>query len=164
MGFFRFGANQPFLHHSAINIDDPELFEAIEAKFRRLRPNTEIISFYHGPKLNCFERCPIKPLKSFSISTLQCSEISSCKWIDKSVVAFSRNQKFEAAVASFRLFNGGLPDAIVESERPELLMTNLKYLMGKLDIPVVRVFEFVKTYKDLLVQGSVLIQTDYLKS
>ena len=162
-GFFSLG-NQPFLHHSAINIDDPELFEAIEAKFPKAKTKYgNYFMIYHGPKLNCFERLSDKTLKKFFDLNAPMFRNLVASGVDKAVAfAFSRNQKFEAAEASFRLFNGGLPDAIVESERPELLMTNLKYLMGKLDVRVVRVFEFVETYKDLLVQGSVNINADRL--
>ena len=162
-GFFSLG-NQPFLHHSAINIDDPELFEAIEAKFPKSKSKYgNYFMIYHGPKSNCFERLSDKTLHKFFDLNAPMFRNLIASGLEKDVAfAFSRNRKFEAAEASFRLFDGGLPDAIVENERADLLMTNLKYLMDKLDVPVVRVFEFVSIYKDLLVQGPVDINPDRL--
>lgn len=152
---------QPFLHHSAINSDEPEIFEAIKKKFPIPRSSNGFFYMsYHGPKFNCFERLPDEQLmKYFHFYAPMFRNLTNAG-IDKAdAYAFSRNYKFEAAKVSFRLFNGGLPNSIGNG-RAELLMTNLKYLLGTLDVPVDRLFEFVSENKEVLKKRSIDINLD----
>ena len=153
---------QPFLHHSAINSDEPEIFEAIKKKFPIPRFGSGFFYMtYHGPKFNCFERLPDEQLiKYFHFKASTFRNLTNAG-IDKvDAYAFSRNYKFEAAKVSFRLFNGGLPNVIIGNERAELLMTNLKYLLGTLDVPVDRLFEFVSENKEVLKKRSINVNLD----
>ena len=118
---------------------------------------------YHGPKFNCFERLPDEQLmKYFHFYAPMFRNLTNAG-IDKAdAYAFSRNYKFEVprfpSAYSMEVYQTALEmgSGIIDDQFSNLL--------GTLDVPVDRLFEFVSENKEVLKKGqSISIWIDLLK-
>lgn len=170
-------SSQSFYHHSAINMDEPEIFEAVETLFpqnlssRGYFPMKYYIE-YSGPKWRCFEHLSDAKLEKYlNFDGAQFRNLVSVGGIDRmEAFILSRGEtteNFEASKLLFRSYDGEVPFPllIVGKKRSELQTENLKYLLSTTEIPIRRVFEnvlLVAKEPQFLIPGEISIKPDRL--